>query len=211
MARTIPLLATWLACTGGLANTPDIKFTSQSVRRGNGTWTYSIVRDILHMTNPVNVWAKFSMQDFNYCGEDAILASGPLFTDVDDIQHQYNEFLCDALDFHKNELLCRACGFPKPCGGKGRCYKCEAVCGGSFKHHRPHTCWLHEVFSVKKVRKLSRKGYPVEPHQEAAMQQAWLDHGVDHIPVWACLPHHEAAKSMGGYMWLPVTPDDIPQ
>jgi len=195
----------------GLVSSPDLKFTSQCVRRGNGTWTYSIVRDILHMTNPVNGRAKLSMQDFNYCGDDAILASGPLFTDVADIQHAYNDFLCDALDFHKNELLCKACGFPKPCGGKGRCYKCEALCAGK-PYHRMHTCWLHEMFSTHKVRKPSKKeGYPMKPHQQAAMEQAWLDHGVESIPKWACLPHHAAVKSMGGYMWPSATADDIPQ
>ena len=194
-----------------LVTSPDIDFSSKSVRRGNGTTTWGIVREILHFQNPMHGRMKFSLMEFHYAGEDVILAPGPLFTDIEDIQHEFEEFLCEGLDHRKNSLLCRACGYPA-C----KCTKCIALNAGKSSHkgHDPDDCWLPGFFKETKTHKPTKQGYRLDfcyPRLDykLAMKQAWSEYGIDGTPVWVRLPSDKKG-SMGGYGWPVSAPSEIP-
>ena len=171
-------------------------FTSQSVRRGNAAFTWGLVSNILHHTNQMMGRMKHSFLDRHYAGQDVLSAPGPLFSDIEEINVCYAEFLCEYLDDHKNSLLCKCCGHPA-C----KCKLCERTC------HKKHTCWLREFSELTKCKKPTSLGLRMDDPQIYEMRTAWARYGVDEIPTWS--KADKTSGKLGSFVWPGTLPEDL--
>jgi hypothetical protein len=171
-------------------------FTSQAIRRGNACHTYLLVKSILGHTNPLEGRRQASFLFAHYAGEGALVAPGPLFSDVDGIRLAYNEFFFEHLLQHKNSLLCPSCGFPA-C----KCTTCK-------KGKHAHTCYIKYCYDMFGCCKPTASGHRYDEFVINEWRAQWALHGVDTLPVWD--KADKTRGKLGSYVWPDTTPEELP-
>ena len=179
--------------TLGLPVAPAVKklYSSNSVRRGVAATLGQTMHNVLRHHNKSFGRVVNSRIDLDvYCPDDVLQSSGPLFGDVEEINHKLKTFVFDQTG--SLHLKCDTCGFPNcTCDA---CIACNASRekGTKTKAKTHHTCSLLQYISSKGGAP-PKHGY-YDEDGKAALTRAWLPFGVD-PPVFC----KQGVSS--GYVW----------
>lgn len=157
-------------------------FTAQSVRVGVSVEVVLQLREALTHQNALHGRARSSVMDTTaYVPDNVLMAPGPLFGNIEEIQARFDVFLTSYFEPIKQQLLCLTCGYPACTCKKCLCQNSllQAAANKVLLGRPTHSCWLAGLMGRR------RKGGPLESVEQSSTRlYAWRVYGVQTVPQW---------------------------